>query len=145
VQLRPRLRAADGFTLVELLVVILIIGIVTAIMLPAYVNQSEKGQDTEAKLVVTTAAQAMAVWQSEQGSFAGATPAKLAKLEPSLADQEARLVLDVDERWFTVTIRSDAGGDFSIERKADGETVRTCTRLGKGLCKEDPDARGNRW
>jgi type IV pilus assembly protein PilA len=145
VTLRPRLRAADGFTLVELLVVILIIGIITAIMLPAFINQSEKGQDTEAKLVVTTAAQAMVVWQSEQGSFAGATPAKLAKLEPALAEQEAQLVLDVEDVSFTATIPSAAGGDFSIERKADGETVRSCTRLGKGLCKADADARGNRW
>lgn len=124
--------------------VVLIIGTITAIMLPAFVNQSEKGQDTEAKLVVTTAAQALAVWQSDHGSFAGATPAELAKLEPSLAEQ-AGLDVDAHDGWFTVTTTSDAGGEFAIERKADGDTVRTCTRVGKGLCKADSDVRGNRW
>jgi type IV pilus assembly protein PilA len=145
VTLRPRLRAADGFTLVELLVVMLIIGIIAAIMLPAFINQREKGQDTEAKLVVTTAAQAMAIWQSDHGAFTGATPTELAKLEPSLAEPGSRLVVDADAGRFTVTTKSDAGGEYAVERKANGETVRTCTRLGKGLCRAESDARGNRW
>ena len=123
--------------------VILIIGILAMIMLPAFLNQRDKGQDTEAKLVVTTAAQAMAIWQSEHDTFAGATPAALAKLEPSLADHD--LELDAKAGSFAVTTASDAGGDFTLEHTADGEIVRTCTRLGKGLCKADPDARGNRW
>ena len=48
-KLIKRLRDARGFTLVELLVVILIIAIIAAIALPAYLDHEKKGQDSDAE------------------------------------------------------------------------------------------------
>ena len=45
-----------GFTFTELLVVCLVIGILAAIALPAFLDQGEKAEDSQAKSLVNTAA-----------------------------------------------------------------------------------------
>jgi type IV pilus assembly protein PilA len=143
---RRRLAATDGFTLVELLVVVLIIGVLASIAMSAFLNQRGKAQDTSAKGSATTAAKAMLVFNSERNSFDGATPAALVKIEPSL-DKARGLDVESDETTFTVTVDSAAGGGarFAIERLEEGQLVRTCTKPGTGSCLTDADALGNRW
>ena len=45
----PAKGAEDGFTLVELLVVMLVIGLLAAIAIPLFFNQTAKAKDTSAK------------------------------------------------------------------------------------------------
>ena len=48
-----RARWVSGFTLVELMVVVLIITILTVIAVPSYINQTRKSHRTEAKAALT--------------------------------------------------------------------------------------------
>src|SRR5215207_4512435 len=104
-RIRRRLAAADGFTLVEVLVVVLIIGILASIALAAFLNQRQKAQDASAKTAATTAVKAMMVWNSDHHDFEGATPAALIEIEPALA-QAAGLNVVSGPDTFTVTVDS---------------------------------------
>jgi prepilin-type N-terminal cleavage/methylation domain-containing protein len=142
---RSRLAAADGFTLVELLVVILIIGILAAVGLGAFLNQRGKAQDAGAKASVATAAKAMETWNTDHGGYDGATPAALVRIEPSLGNARN---LDVRSTSTAYTVSVDSAGDggtFSLARRDTGELVRDCSHPGFGTCHDQADAAGDRW
>jgi type IV pilus assembly protein PilA len=67
-----RKQSEKGFTLVELLVVIIIIGILAAIALPNFLNQGAKAKQTEAKQNIGLINRTQTAFRSENNSFASA-------------------------------------------------------------------------
>jgi type IV pilus assembly protein PilA len=73
----------DGFTLVELMVVVLVVAILLAIAIPTYQGASERAQDRRAQLTVRNALAAqLAVWADDE-QFS-ADPATLTAAEGAI-------------------------------------------------------------
>jgi type IV pilus assembly protein PilA len=146
-KLRQRAQDEKGFTLIELLVVILIIGILAAIALPAFLNQREKAQDTEAKTAARTAQTAMETYYTDNQEYTDVV-ADLVDIEPSLANAVDELTLTpalvgTTGYSLTTTSKSSDATTFTITVDA-GDTTRTCSAVGGG-CKAADAATGNQW
>ena len=136
-KLRQRMaREESGFTLVELLVVMLILGLLAAIAIPSFFNQRDKARDAEAKSAVRTAQTSMETYSTDhQGTYAGATPADLVAIESTLNDVGARLSVTSTATTYTVTVAStNTPNTFSITRAASGLTTLTCANAGNDGC-----------
>jgi type IV pilus assembly protein PilA len=139
-------RAGDegGFTLVELLVVVLIIGLLAALGISSFLSQRSKAQDAEAKQVVRTASHALQVFHMEHDTY-NATVSDLERIEPSLGAAR-RLVVNGTVDTYDLAADSASGSNtYTLGRDAHGRVTRGCTSPGNGGCRSTPDGDGQLW
>jgi type IV pilus assembly protein PilA len=133
VRTRPALAGERGFTLVELLVIVLIVGILALIALPAFIGQRMKAQDSEAQSMVRTVAMALATRHTETESYA-ATREQLERIEPAVGEATGALFIDGTADTYTIRERSASDTEFTLRRNADGSITRSCSIPDRGRC-----------
>jgi type IV pilus assembly protein PilA len=148
-KLRQRMAQEEsGFTLVELLVVMLILGLLAAIAIPAFFNQRDKAKDADAKTAVRTAETSMETYATDHdGKYGGADAAALVAIEPTLADADLQDPVpatgpgdDADNSYTVTVLSSNTPNEFRITRHSTGTTELECDDAENDGCPASTDA-----
>jgi type IV pilus assembly protein PilA len=130
--LREHAKDDGGYTLLEVLVVVLIIGVLAAIALPSFAGQKAKASDAQAKVLARTAqTTAEAIATENYGLYEKVTLTELKQHEPTI-----RIVASAGEAYvstatganseYSITVKATNGDEFKVSKSAGGEATRSC-------------------
>ncbi|MEA2418678.1 MAG: type pilus assembly protein PilA [Thermoleophilaceae bacterium] len=125
-----------GFSLIELLVVILIIGILAAIALPAFLGQRSKGQDSSAKSAARNLVTSIESYYATNKTYVGASSDNDVQKSGVYGTGSGEADISTSTTsGYTIVGHSASGNSFTISKTGAGSTIdRTCTTADKGGC-----------
>ncbi len=128
-----RLRNQEGFTLVELVVVVMIIAILSAIALPAFLGQRAKAQDGSAKSDARSVVSAMEACYTEVDRY---DPCPEPDSGIALGTDKGEVEVTSSGDTYVIVAHSQTGNTFTVTKDEDSIVTRECTSTGtsRGGC-----------
>ncbi len=120
---RPAAHGASprgGFTLVELLVVVSIVGILAAIAYPSYRTQVEKTRRADAQAVLMQSAQYMERIYTESGCYNRAADGDCDADEDSFSPPYPKSPIDGTETYYLIGVEDLDGDEFTLRATPQG-------------------------
>ena len=130
------LRSERGFTLIELMVVIMVIGVLAAIALPIFLSQQEKAKDSSAKTDARNLSVVLESCRVGEDSYEDCdTEAELGREGRAYGwgtGPGQVSVVSADTRTFSIEAvsKGSTGGVnnvFTLDRDSSGGVTRTCS------------------
>lgn len=108
-----------GFTLIELIIVVMVIGILATLALPQYTKAVEKSQIGKAKHNLGVIAQAEKIYRSEKDTYVNA---RVGGLHAALGDYVEMKDLDVANPYWEFSVTDADKEGFTAKTKRLGGT-----------------------
>jgi prepilin-type N-terminal cleavage/methylation domain-containing protein len=129
-RLRAALAREEGFSLIEVLIVALVIALLAAIALTSFLQEQKKGWDSDAKSNARELVSHIEACFVEKSDYTDCdSPAELATILnfPYGNGSGEAEILGAGEQSFTVIGHSRSGSDFHIVKTDGSRPERTCS------------------